>query len=67
MFATSLAFVACGDDSSSTNAPVDQGEEVHRETWTFSIPSGGSERYAVCESGEWVMKTGACIGCAPMP
>ena len=59
--------IQCKSNQWTLSESCSEGEEVHRETWTFSIPSGGSERYAVCESGEWVMKTGACIGCAPMP
>jgi len=59
--------IQCKSNQWTLSESCSEGEEVHRETWTFSIPIGGSERYAVCESGEWVMKTGACIGCAPMP
>ncbi|MBO7384323.1 MAG: hypothetical protein J6U07_06940 [Fibrobacter sp.] len=59
--------IQCKSNQWTLSESCSEGEEVHRETWTFSIPGGGSERYAVCESGEWVMKTGACIGCAPMP
>ncbi len=59
--------IQCKSNQWTLSESCSEGEEVHRETWTFSIPSGGSERYAVCENGEWVMKTGACIGCAPMP
>ena len=59
--------IQCKSNQWTLSESCSEGEEVHRETWTFSIPGGGSERYAVCENGEWVMKTGACIGCAPMP